>query len=245
MDLENFPTSAAAKRMLSYVSTGFYDESYVGKWIYQVMGAKMDFLEDMVETLPYQAFVSTATWGLQYWEILVGLPVREDLPDGERRERILTRLDNRHAVNPAWLSWFCSSITGRTVTVTENQGTYTFSVRIESGEGNNNLETMIRRLDAVKPAHLSYDVTMVVSAEVPIKVGSAIKASNDISSIDPWVDDPLIEIGYIPIYKIRIRPSPEDIFDTFELPSGRTYFTDYNGAHLFTDDEGNLLYEED
>ena len=106
MDLENFPTSESARRMLSYVSNGFYDDSYVGKWIYQVMGARVDFLAEKVETLPYQAFVATATWGLRYWEILVGLPIREDLSDEERRRRILERLNNRHPDNPAWLSWF-------------------------------------------------------------------------------------------------------------------------------------------
>ena len=37
-DLENFPTSESAKKMLGYVSDGFYDSSYVGKWLFQVMG---------------------------------------------------------------------------------------------------------------------------------------------------------------------------------------------------------------
>ena len=36
-DLERFPTSESAKKMLSFVSDGFYDESYVGKWIFQVL----------------------------------------------------------------------------------------------------------------------------------------------------------------------------------------------------------------
>ena len=41
-DLEAFPTSESAVRMLSYVSQGFYDSSYVGKWLYQVMGMEYD-----------------------------------------------------------------------------------------------------------------------------------------------------------------------------------------------------------
>ena len=41
-DLEQFPTSESAKRMLSYVTPGFYDNSYVGKWLYQVMGLEYD-----------------------------------------------------------------------------------------------------------------------------------------------------------------------------------------------------------
>ena len=37
-DLEAFPVSESARRMMSYVSQGFYDNSYVGKWLYEVMG---------------------------------------------------------------------------------------------------------------------------------------------------------------------------------------------------------------
>ena len=48
-DLENFPTSESAKKMLSYVSDGFYDESYVGKWLFQVMGAEYDKALEIVE----------------------------------------------------------------------------------------------------------------------------------------------------------------------------------------------------
>ena len=41
-DLEEFPTSESAKRQLSYVTKGFYDTSYIGKWIYQVMGLEYE-----------------------------------------------------------------------------------------------------------------------------------------------------------------------------------------------------------
>ena len=37
-DLENFPVSESAKNMIASVSDGFYDNSYVGKWLYEVMG---------------------------------------------------------------------------------------------------------------------------------------------------------------------------------------------------------------
>ena len=64
-DLEAFPTSESAVRMLSYVSQGFYDSSYVGKWLYQVMGMEYDDVRKIIEELPYQMFPETATWGLK------------------------------------------------------------------------------------------------------------------------------------------------------------------------------------
>jgi hypothetical protein len=39
IDLEKFPTSPAAKRMMKTISP-VYDKAYVGKWLLQVMGMK-------------------------------------------------------------------------------------------------------------------------------------------------------------------------------------------------------------
>ena len=37
IDLEHFPTNEVAQRLLTYVTRGWYDKSYVGKWIYEVI----------------------------------------------------------------------------------------------------------------------------------------------------------------------------------------------------------------
>ena len=39
-DIEHFPTNPTALRMMSRISP-IYDRSYVGKWIFEVMGADM------------------------------------------------------------------------------------------------------------------------------------------------------------------------------------------------------------
>lgn len=69
IDLERFPWSDSANRMLTYVTKGWYDKSYVGKWIYEVMGRELDLATVHIEELPYQMFIDTATWGLKYHEI--------------------------------------------------------------------------------------------------------------------------------------------------------------------------------
>ena len=48
IDLENFPTSQSAQNMLATVTPGFYDQSYVGKWLYQVMGLEFDEAERLI-----------------------------------------------------------------------------------------------------------------------------------------------------------------------------------------------------
>lgn len=55
-DLENFPTSESAKRQLGYVTAGFYDRSYVGKWIFQVIGMEYDEARKILEEFPKQFF---------------------------------------------------------------------------------------------------------------------------------------------------------------------------------------------
>lgn len=100
MDLEKFPCSPAAQRMLSYVTKGWYDDSYVGKWVYETMGREVDGVEAFLAELPEQFFVSAATWGLRYHELKHGLAVREDLPYEERRILIMEKRDSRYPMNP-------------------------------------------------------------------------------------------------------------------------------------------------
>ncbi|MEI3522163.1 MAG: putative phage tail protein [Anaerosacchariphilus sp.] len=82
-DLENFPVSESAKNMIASVSDGFYDNSYVGKWLYEVMGQEYDTAREIAEDILNQLFPETATWGLMYHEIKWGLPVRKSSIRGE------------------------------------------------------------------------------------------------------------------------------------------------------------------
>ena len=50
----------------SPVSDGFYDNSYVGKWLYEVMGQEYDTAREIAEDILNQLFPETATWGLMY-----------------------------------------------------------------------------------------------------------------------------------------------------------------------------------
>lgn len=101
MNFEQFPTSETAKKMLSYITgNGFYDNSYVGKWIFQVMGEEMGDARAIIDELPLQAFVETATWGLRYHEEKYGLPIRENLSPDERRKIILEKRDLKAPMSP-------------------------------------------------------------------------------------------------------------------------------------------------
>lgn len=127
-DLENFPTSDSAKKMLSYVSDGFYDKSYVGKWIYQVMGIEYDMALEIVADLPAQFFPETATWGLMFHEIKWGLPVRENLSYEERRRLIYQKRDCRSPMTPYFMEEYLKTATGLDVYVADahDSGPYNY-----------------------------------------------------------------------------------------------------------------------
>lgn len=117
-DIENFPTSEAAKRMIASISEEFYRNSYVMKWIQQVMGMEWDDAVRIIEKeLPKQFFPETATWGLRYHELKWQLPVREHLSYEERRKLIYQRRDLRTPMTPYRMEEYLAKTTGAEVHV--------------------------------------------------------------------------------------------------------------------------------
>lgn len=166
-DLADFPTSASARRMLSYVSGGFYDSSYVGKWLYQVMGLEYDSALEILETLPEQMFPETATWGLMYHEIKWGLPVRENLTYEERRKAIFQKRDYRAPMTPYRMETLLADVTGFEVHVCDihDDGGYGFVFAhpnvfkaVFIGEGTLDSKEAHRQLDKLKQSHTVYTV---------------------------------------------------------------------------------------
>lgn len=119
-DIEKFPTSEEAKLMMSYITgNGWYDKSYVGKWIFQVMGIEMDKAEAIAEDLINQAFPETATWGLRYHEQKYGLPIREDMSYEERRKIIMEHRDLKAPMTPWRMEQIIGQILGVKTHVTD------------------------------------------------------------------------------------------------------------------------------
>lgn len=170
-DLENFPTSESAKKMLSYVTNGFYDKSYVGKWIYQVMGLEYDEALKIAEELPAQMFPETATWGLMYHEIKWGLPVRQNLSYEERRRLIYQKRDYRAPITPYRMERYLEDTTGFEVHIADvsDPGEYGFAAPHPNvfkayfiGDGTLDSKKAIALLDKLKQSHTTYSITDIV-----------------------------------------------------------------------------------
>lgn len=106
--------------MLGYVSKDFYGKSYVGKWLFEVMGREWDGAQRILaDELPKQLFPETATWGLKYHEEKWQLPVRENLPYEERRRLIYQKRDVHVPMTPYHMEKCLERVTGLEVHVSD------------------------------------------------------------------------------------------------------------------------------
>lgn len=154
IDLERFPTSPAAKRMIKTVSP-IYDQAYVGKWIYEVMGMEMDEAWQFFEELRLQAFPETTTWGIVYWEQRYHIAPDNSLTLEDRRQRVIIKRGKRKPMNPARMEQFTRAVSQRQTIVTERNEEYVFFVSILPGETQVDYHELIKTIRNVKPSHLS------------------------------------------------------------------------------------------
>lgn len=174
-DLENFPTSESALRMLSYVTHGFYDKSYVGKWLYQVMGTEYDSARKMAEELKYQMFPETATWGLMYHEMKWQMPVHDNLPYDERRKLIFQKRDYRAPMVPYRMEEYLKNATGFEVHISDvhDTGKYGFVPTHPNifkvyfiGEETLDIKSVRKMLNQIKQSHTVFKVNDRIETEL-------------------------------------------------------------------------------
>ena len=181
-DIEKFPTSESAKRMMSRVSP-IYKDSYVGKWLFEVMGLEMDEARILIENIHDQCFAEKATWGLRYWEERYGIPVDESKSIDARRAAVLAKMKRTQAMTPAALEDILEAFTHRDVSVSENTGqSYTFTVQIGEGTSVVDYTAVIERIDRLKPSHLAYTMTIPRKGSLTICIGVAVHIEKDINT---------------------------------------------------------------
>ena len=177
MDLNNFPTSPAAIDMLSQVSP-IYDQSYVGKWIYQIMGLYYDKILKLVKGLRDELNPETCTWTLYIWA--EEYDVDTDQPDDDIRAEILAKRGRGYPMNPARIQQICEKLTGRVCEITELSGTGVFKIHIKPGENSFSWKKLVEGLDKRKQAHLSYEFGLDYEGRLALGQAINIKESKKI-----------------------------------------------------------------
>lgn len=166
IDLEHFPTNETALRMMERISP-IYDRSYVGKWIFEIMGMEMGEARAYFEELRRQPFPERTTWTIEYWERRYAITPKPADDLETRRRNIIMKRGARLPMNPARMEQIINDLTGGNTVVTENVDDYTFRVTIDGAALGMNTLAVIKEIKRRKPSHQCFDYSVVVRAKKP------------------------------------------------------------------------------
>lgn len=171
--MQKILTNPKAQEIIDYVSQ-IYGNSYVGLWLFQVIGSVLEPVEQLSEQLQEETNPTTTELLITYWEQEYGIQGDPTMTIEQRRNTIIAAMRSKGACNPARLSNAISAaLGGATVEILENTGTNQFTV---------NIRTVVRSyapaiavIEAMKPAHLTYLIRGVTqeSAESNIDIALA------------------------------------------------------------------------
>ena len=147
----------------------FYDNGYT-RPIIEAEQTERDILIEEIADVLKQMYVSTATWGLDYWEDMLFLPRNEGKTYEERRSRIYARIRSTKTTTVEVVKEIASAFFGaKNIIVTEHNSNYSFNIDFENIEVDTvKLQDVINTLEIYKPAHLNYDFTFSVKTNIQI-----------------------------------------------------------------------------
>ena len=165
--------SETAQKIIDYVSP-IYGESYVGLWLFQVIGMAMDDIYAAAAKLRNETSPITTDLLLDYWESHYDIQRNPDFDNDQRRAVLLAKIRERGPCNPTILSAAVSAALGGVpVDIVENVAQNTFLVNIR--EYVPSLAPAIAVLERRKPAHLIYKIRVATQqvSDTDIKIAIA------------------------------------------------------------------------
>ena len=109
--MQEILTNEKAQEIIDYVSQ-IYGESYVGLWLYQVIGSVMGPICDVSEQLRYETSPSTTTLLLPYYEAEYGIQPDLTMTLEQRRNVVVASMRSKGACTPARLADSVSAALG-------------------------------------------------------------------------------------------------------------------------------------
>ena len=170
VDLEHFPANEVAQRLLTYVTRGWYDKSYVGKWIFEVMGLELDTAIKRIEEAQSQAFPETAAWGMYFHELTYGIPIDRTKDIDDRRKVVVNRRDRtaRSSITPYRLENIIQTVFGLSASVSEQVEQYIFNIdlTIKADYAIHSVDALLEYIRKIKPSHLAMKARYVIEAVI-------------------------------------------------------------------------------
>ena len=188
MDIENFPTDPTALRMMSMISQ-IYGKSYVGKWIFEVMGTEVGTASDNFKKVIQESFPDTAEEMLDVWEELYGILTKPELSISERRAAVLLKRNVHKSMNPARIAERIGTLTGTAVSVRENTAPHTYEVCVSIEGSDVDYAAVRKEVDKIKQSNKTVDVIVAqpirlrISTELTYYIGKRICASDETKTV--------------------------------------------------------------
>ena len=152
----------------------FYQDSEEFREMQNAMTPELANLWKAWESMMDQLDVNTASTGLKYWEMTMGIPVNESADLKDRRDRIKSKLRGAGVTTVSMVESVAASfVTSGKATVIEKPKEFAveISADITGNEGFPNQQALEEALSEILPAHLKVDFSMLVRGTLMCYIG--------------------------------------------------------------------------
>lgn len=130
--------------------------------LYDTEGAELDDVYYAVNDVLDQCFVSSATWGLKFWEAVLGIPADESKEAAYRRDVVLSKIKGSGTVTVSMIDTVAESYSNGEIDIVEHNDASAFEVVFVSTKGTPpNLSDLQNAIEELKPAHLAVTYTFM------------------------------------------------------------------------------------
>lgn len=135
----------------------FVSEKKEMQQLYRTQGYELGYLEQVLDDVIAQCFISTATWGMTRWEEIFDVETNLDLTYEQRREMVIAKIRGQGTTTKQMIKETAEAFSGGNVDVIEDNAHSSFVVRFIGIKGvPRNMQGFIVMLEKIKPAHLAY-----------------------------------------------------------------------------------------
>ncbi|MDP1509820.1 YmfQ family protein [Paenibacillus sp. CMAA1739] len=161
-------SSERGRELLSYLPA-YYETSRVMRSDMDAKGSELDALYLAMDATVGQFFVRTATWGLERWEMELGIETDLAKPLDQRRAVVESKLRGAGTFSGQLVKNVAEAYDGGTVEVTFHPAEWGFTVKFIDTIGiPPNVDDLKAAIEEIKPAHMAveYKLRYLTIAEV-------------------------------------------------------------------------------
>ena len=133
----------------------FYSEG-IPKVIQDSLTIERDLVNEYIKTLLNQFFIDSATYGLDYWESMLGIN-KNKFDIDTRRENIKAKIRGRGTTTISMIKNLCEAYSNGEVEIIMDYENYSFIIDFVGSHGvPRAFDELDKIINEIKPAHLGY-----------------------------------------------------------------------------------------